>query len=90
MQMAISVPSISVLLLFPNYWGISGVWAGLTTVMTLRMVAGFWRYIISIIESLECVNTVLRLGIILYVPKTFSTSHVLLALDLSLELLEGR
>uniref|UniRef100_A0A7I4CHU9 Protein DETOXIFICATION n=1 Tax=Physcomitrium patens TaxID=3218 RepID=A0A7I4CHU9_PHYPA len=42
-MMAISVPSISVLLLFPNYWGISGVWAGLTTVMTLRMVAGFWR-----------------------------------------------
>lgn len=42
-MMALAVPSILVLLYFPQFWGISAVWVGLSTVMTLRMLAGFWR-----------------------------------------------
>ncbi|KAG0553502.1 hypothetical protein M758_12G017200 [Ceratodon purpureus] len=42
-MMALAVPSILVLLYLPQFWGISAVWVGLTTVMTLRMLAGFWR-----------------------------------------------
>jgi Na+-driven multidrug efflux pump len=46
LQMALAVPSILVLLYFPQFWGISAVWVGLSTVMTLRMLAGFWRYVL--------------------------------------------
>ena len=52
-QMALSVPSTLVLLYLPTLWGISGVWVGLTTVMTLRMLAGLWRYVASLYISYQ-------------------------------------
>lgn len=52
--------SIIVLLLAPRWFGLPGVWIGLTVVMTLRMVAGFarigtatgpWRFLKAIPEK---------------------------------------
>jgi Na+-driven multidrug efflux pump len=42
-MMTLAVPSTVVLLYLPKFWGISAVWVGLTTVMSLRMLTGFWR-----------------------------------------------
>lgn len=47
MQMLLAVPSTLVLVFLPKYWGLSAVWVGLTAIMGLRTVAGFWRYVLS-------------------------------------------
>lgn len=44
-QIAVSVPSAVFLFVLPQIWGLMAVWLGLTLVMTLRMGAGFWRYV---------------------------------------------
>ncbi|KAG0623195.1 hypothetical protein M758_3G155500 [Ceratodon purpureus] len=41
--MALVVPAMLVLLFLPKFWGISAVWVGMSTAMTLRMLTGFWR-----------------------------------------------
>ena len=37
------VPVLGTLLLAPQYLGLAGVWMGLTLLMTMRMLAGFYR-----------------------------------------------
>lgn len=39
------MPSAVFLFVLPQIWGLMAVWLGLTLVMTLRMGAGFWRYV---------------------------------------------
>lgn len=48
MQMSVAVPSAIVLLVLPKYIGIHAVWVGFTTIMSLRMLTGLWRYVISL------------------------------------------
>ena len=38
------LPVLGTLLLAPQYLGLPGVWMGLTLLMTMRMLAGFYRY----------------------------------------------
>ena len=37
------VPALGTLLVAPQYLGLGGVWMGLTLLMTMRMLAGFYR-----------------------------------------------
>ncbi|KAG6552155.1 hypothetical protein Mapa_006257 [Marchantia paleacea] len=42
-MVAVAIPSSIFLLCLPPFWGIVGVWTGLTVLMILRMSAGFFR-----------------------------------------------
>lgn len=49
-KMVAGAISSTVLLYAPTKFGLQGVWSGLTLLMALRMLAGFWRYL------LNCIN----------------------------------
>ena len=56
LQLVIGLVTSAFFLLAVPKFGLAGVWTGLFLFMTLRVLAGIWRYVGSIFDTLQDLN----------------------------------